>query len=81
MAQTATTSLPPLPPINFAWFDRTTGLPTQEFGQWAAGVDRILRAGLFGTLVNAASDADAAKAGVPVNGLYRSSGNVHIRLT
>lgn len=80
MAQTATTSLPPLPPINFGWFDRATGQPTLQFGQWAAGVDRILRAGLFGTLVDAANDAAAAKAGVPVGGLYRLTNAVMIRL-
>lgn len=80
MAQTATTSLPPMPPINFAWFDPKTGIPTNEFGQWAASVDRILRAGQFGTLVNAVSDANAAKAGVPVGGLYRATNTVMIRV-
>ena len=80
MAQTATTSLPPLPPITLAWFDRATGLPTQQFGQWADAVDRVLRSALFGTLINAASDADAAKAGVPVGGFYRLTNTVMIRL-
>ena len=81
MAQTATTSLPPLPPLNFAWFDPATGIPTQQFGQWVAAVDRILRAGQFGTLINAANDAAAAKAGVAVGGLYRLTNSVQIRLT
>lgn len=80
MAQTATTSLPTLPQINLPWFDRATGKPTLEFGQWAAGVDRILRAGLFGTLLNAANDAAAAKLGVPVGGVYRIGNTVMIRL-
>ena len=80
MAQTATTSLPPLPGPALRWFDTQTGQPTPLFRDWAAAMDRIMRAGLFGTLVNAANDAAAAAAGVPLNGLYRNGSVVQIRV-
>ena len=80
MAQTATTSLPPLPPPALAWFDPRTGKPSDVFRDWVVAVDRIMRAGLFGTLVSAANDGAAAAAGVPLNGLYRNGSAVQIRV-
>jgi hypothetical protein len=80
MAQTATTTLPPLPSPALKWFDVQTGQPTPIFRDWCNGMDRIMRAGLFGTLVAAANDAAAAAAGVPVNGLYRTASAVQIRV-
>jgi len=80
VAQTATTSLPPLPPPALAWFDPRTGMPTNTFRDWVAAMDRIMRGGLVGTLVNAANDAAAAAAGVPLNGLYRNGSAVLIRV-
>jgi hypothetical protein len=81
VAQTATTSLPPLPPPALAWFEPRTGKPTDPFRDWVVAMDRIMRAGLLGTLVNAANDAAAAAAGVPLNGLYRNGSAVQIRVT
>jgi len=80
MAQTATTTLPPLPPPALPWFDPRTGLPNDVFRNWCASVDRIFRAGQLGTLVNAVNDAAAAAAGVPVSGLYRNGSTVLIRV-
>jgi hypothetical protein len=81
MAQTATTSLPPLPPPALAWFDRASGRPTDVFRDWCLAMDRIMRAGQFGTLTNAANDGAAAAAGVPLNGIYRNGSVVQIRVT
>lgn len=82
MAQTATTTLTqPLPPPALPWFDPRTGKPTDTFRDWALAIDRIMRAGLFGTLVNAANDGAAATAGVPLNGIYRNGSVVQIRVT
>jgi hypothetical protein len=47
------------------------------FSQWASAI----AANNIGPLISAANDAAAAKAGVPVNGLYEASGTVRIRLT
>ena len=80
MAQTATTTLPPLPPPALGWFDPRTGRPTDVFRDWVVAVDRIFRGGLLGTLVSAANDAAAAAAGVPLNGLYRNGSAVQIRV-
>lgn len=80
MAQTATTALPPLPSPALKWFDPQTGQPAPIFRDWCLAMDRIMRAGLFGTLVNAANDGAAAAAGVPLNGIYRTTNAVQIRL-
>lgn len=80
MAQTATTALPPLPSPALKWFDAQTGQPAPAFRDWCLSIDRILRGGLFGTLVSAANDAAAAAAGVPLNGLYRNGSAVLIRV-
>ena len=53
-----------------------TGSPTNSFIQFLTA----LAAGNIGPLTSAANDAAAAKAGVPVNGLYESAGAVRIRL-
>lgn len=80
MAQTATTNLPPLAEQSVQ-VDPKTGKPVLAFLQWILGLDRIMRAGQFGTLVNAANDGAAAAAGVPLNGLYRNGSAVQIRVT
>ena len=80
MAQTATTSLPPLPGPALRWFDPQTGQAMPIFRDWCAAVDRIMRGAQFGTLVVAANDAAAAAAGVPLNGLYRNGSAVLIRV-
>lgn len=80
MAQTATTSLPPQPTPALRWINPVTGTPDGTFRDWALAIDRIMRAGQFGTLVNAVNDAAAAAAGVPLNGLYRTGNAVQIRL-
>lgn len=81
MAQTATTSLTAsLPPANMPWFDPNTGIPVTAVAQYFAALDQIMRAGNLGTLISAANDADAAKAGVVVGGFYRVTNAVQIRL-
>lgn len=65
----------PRPPV--AWIDPKTGQPTQVFLQFVAR----LAAGEVGPLIDAANDATAAAAGVPINGLYANAGAVRIRLT
>ena len=68
--------LAPLPQSSFPWVDQQ-GRPMQGFYQFmtALAVNNI------GPLASAANDAAAAKAGVPINGLYESSGTVRIRLS
>ena len=61
------------------------GKPTQAFALWLAAAHALL-SGLangsnIGPLTNAANDAAAAAAGVPINGLYRNGNAVQIRLT
>jgi len=80
MAQTATTSLPPQPGPALRWINPVTGIAEGTFRDWALAVDRILRAGQFGTLINAANDGAAAAAGVPLNGIYRNGSVVMIRV-
>lgn len=65
-----------LPSSALPWVDQT-GRPTTSFIQAMTA----LFANNIGPLTSAANDAAAAKAGVPVNGLYESSGAVKIRLT
>jgi len=92
-----TAQLPnPAPPANFAFVDKA-GLPTQAFWQWVSTLDAALRsffgvatatnaagAPLVGPLVKLAAptNANAAAAGVPLNGLYTSTADpapVYIR--
>lgn len=80
MAQTATTNLPPLAEQSVQ-VDTRSGKPVLAFLQWILALDRILRAGQLGTLVNAANDTAAKNAGVPVNGIYRNGSAVQIRVT
>lgn len=65
-----------LPPPSITWID-AQGRPTQAFTQFMAAI----AANNIGPLAAAANDAAAATAGVPINGLYQSSGAVRIRLT
>jgi len=65
----------PLPDIAHVWIDEK-GRPTLAFGQ---AMDAMSK-GNFGPLKEAQNDAEAAAAGVPLNGLYHSSGGVRIRV-
>ena len=68
--------LGPLPPTSQPIVD-ARGVPTLAFGQFLAA----LAANNLGPLTSAANDAAAAKAGVPINGLYQNAGAVRVRLT
>lgn len=73
----------PLPDPALPWSDPATGRPTPPFAEYMQGVARVvvlLNAGTVGPLVDAANDAAAAAAGVPVGGLYRTTNAVQIRL-
>lgn len=48
---------------------------------YMAALDRMFRNAQFGPLINAANDAAAATAGVPVNGFYRNGSVVMIRVS
>lgn len=64
--------------------------PTQGFREWFRTLDLSVRsffgltngvgAPVVGPLVNAANDAAAQAAGVPIQGLYRTGNAVQIRL-
>ena len=75
-------NLVPLPPLTAAWVD-SSGSPTQVWRNYLLSVDKLLQ-GLAGAkvgpLTSAANDASAAAAGVPVGGLYQTSGTVKVRL-
>lgn len=63
--------------------DSKGNLPSQVFRDYIAKLDALvvaLSAGNLGPLVNAASDAAAAKAGVAINQLYRNGNTVHVRI-
>jgi hypothetical protein len=68
--------LAPLPQVSIPWIENQ-GRPTQAFFQFMTAI----AANNIGPLVSAANDTAAEKAGVPINGLYQSSGAVRIRLT
>jgi hypothetical protein len=76
----------PLPQPSYSWV-QVGGRPTQPFAQYMAKFDACVRAlagGLFGApvqLTNAANDAAAAAAGVPIGGLYRNGSAVNVRVT
>jgi hypothetical protein len=71
-----TPKLSVLPSSALPWVDGQ-GRPTTQMIQFMTAI----AASNIGPLTSAANDAAAAKAGVPVNGLYQSSGAVKIRLT
>ena len=75
-------NLVPLPPLTAAWVD-SNGSPTQVWRNYLLSVDKLLQ-GLAGAKVgpipSAANDAAAAAAGVPIGGLYQTSGTVKVRL-
>jgi hypothetical protein len=78
-----TAKIKPLPDPALPWSDTATGRPTPPFAEYMQGVARalvLLNVGTVGPLVDAANDAAAAAAGVPINGLYANSGAVRIRL-
>lgn len=71
----------PLPQASISWF-ATQG--RQDFALYMTQLDALLNAlagGNVGTLVNAANDAAAAAAGVPIGGLYRNGSVVQVRVT
>lgn len=72
--------LPPLPPINSQLVDQD-GRMTIAWQKYMPFLDQILRQGLLGPFTNAANDAAAAAAGVPINGFYRNGSVVQIRVT
>jgi hypothetical protein len=75
--------LPPLPPVTSRWID-AAGLPSQAVRQYMTALDQVVRrlaAGHIGPLANAADDAMAAEAGIPIGGLYQSDGVVRIRIS
>jgi hypothetical protein len=67
----------PLPSSSVNWVDKD-GKPTPSFIQYMTAHSESKN---VGPLTDAATDADAGKAGVPVGGLYHSAGGVKIRLT
>ena len=72
----------PLPPVNTVWI-QGDGSPSLAFRQYMLLADALLRllaANNVGPLTNAANDAAAAAAGVPIGGLYRNVNAVQIRL-
>jgi hypothetical protein len=59
-----------------------TGRPVQEFRDYISALDSLvaaLAAGGAPTLVNAANDAAAAKAGVALNQIYRNGSALQVR--
>lgn len=67
---------------NFALVDKD-GKPTQLFRDYMLLVDRLLaqmQAGNAPALVNAASDAAAAAAGVAIGQFYRNGNAIQVRL-
>ena len=74
--------LTPMPLLTARWVE-ADGTPSQIWRNYLVSVDRLLRglAGAsIGPLTNAANDAAAAAANVPIGGLYQASGTVRIRL-
>ena len=64
-----------LPQASYPWVD-SQGVPTEAFRNFMLAV----RDNNIGPLPAAVDDAAAAKASVPVNGLYQNGGSVRIRL-
>jgi hypothetical protein len=84
MPLTAPKPLPPpavYPPIQIT--ANGYAVFTQPWSEYLLSHDttvRSLAAGVVGPLINAANDAAAAAAGVPLQGLYRTANAVQIRL-
>lgn len=68
--------LAPLPSSAMPWVD-SQGRPTIDFAQFM----RAVSVGNVGPFVTAANDAAAAKAGIPINGLYENNGVLQVRKT
>jgi hypothetical protein len=79
---TTKTGIQPQP--NTRWIN-PDGTPTQVFREYMKSIDVLLgglaNGSVIGPLINAANDAAAAAAGVPIGGLYRTTNAVQIRLT
>lgn len=69
----------PQPQSTQKWIN-PDGTPSLVFFQYMLSVNQLLLNNQFGPFVNAANDAAAAAAGVPINGLYRNGNAVQIRL-
>ena len=65
-----------LPVATDQWID-SQGKPTIAFLQFMDATAR----NVTGPFIEAANDAAAAAAGVPINGLYHNSGGIRVRLT
>lgn len=76
--------LPPQPHIQIVvvGLDRQAQMPESWIAwfQSASALMKDLSANTLGPLTNAANDAAAAAAGVPINGLYRNANAVQVRL-
>lgn len=70
---------PGQPPSTTRWIN-PDGTPSLAFLQYMKSLDALLIANQLGPLTNAANDAAAAVAGVPIGGLYRTINAVQIRL-
>jgi hypothetical protein len=73
----------PAPRPDIPWVTPADGRPTLPMAQYLQALDAVVRqlaGGQVGTLVNAANDAAAAKAGVAVGGLYRNGSQVMTRI-
>lgn len=71
----------PLPQAVIAWLSQQG---RQDYAQYVSKLDALVTAlsgGNFGTLVNAANDAAAARAGVAVGQAYQNNGILRVRLT
>jgi len=66
----------PLPSPSLPWVDKD-GRPYRPLVSFL----RAFSVGNIGPLVSAANDVEAAKAGVPINGIYQANGSVKIRLS
>lgn len=76
-------TIKPLPDPGLPWINPATGRPSEPFAEYLQGVARLavlLNSNVVGPLTNAANDAAAAAAGVPIGGLYRITSAVQIRL-
>lgn len=74
-----TKATPGQPPSSTRWIN-PDGTPALAFFQYMKSLDTLLSGNVVGTLTNAANDAAAATAGVPIGGLYRTTNAVQIRL-
>lgn len=77
-------NLPPLRPLQRSEFPLTTpsGAPVQNYAQYIAQLDALIRAftAQLDKLTNAANDAAAAAAGVPVGAPYRNGSILMVRV-